>query len=209
LKIIISGLTAAGKTTHSKLLASELGFSYFSASQVLSSLTTGGGVWTSEVDEARTDDLDRKVDAVVLNQFHEHENCVFDAWGLPWMVGDSPCLRVWIESDLPSRARKVQVSGSEPGHEVVYEDALNLAIAKDEVSRSIFLRTCGFDLFEDHQVFDIVVDNSTTIERATAECAQAGVAYFGPILLDAVRAHGLPGGCDRVRLKYGAHVRRC
>ncbi len=188
MNVVISGLTAAGKTTHAKLLASSLGFEYVSGTGALArlcglSITEDPPRWV-EISEAiarfRTDDIDAVLEQELLRLAREEENQVFDAWALAWTC-DVPIARIWIESDLPSRTRKCFVSqGDSP--------QMNLAECephvcdKDDQNRALFRRTLDFDLFADQEVFDVVLDNSDLIPEANASCSKRGITTFAPMV---------------------------
>lgn len=187
-RIVISGLTAAGKTTHAKKLAEYLGLEYFSSSEVLGQLTGLEGAWSPSVDLRRVGDeeIDRQLDALVLREFHSRSECVFDAWALPWIC-DGPAIHLWIESDFPSRVRKCMVSRLDRGDTPDARDCLSVVRAKDQFSRDVFLRNHGFDLFTDRSPFDLILNNSSLIPRPTVECAQRGIATFHSEIVEAIR----------------------
>jgi cytidylate kinase len=188
--VILSGLTASGKTTHAKILAAELGFNYFNASSILKRLVhKEGDVWLNEWDVARkSGELDRELDQLVIHEFDSRDCTVFDAWALPWTT-DSPAVRVWIESDLHSRTRKVIVSRLRVGETLEFDKSLKIALEKDEVSQIIFKKLHDFDLFQDKKVFDVIVSNTSLIENPTIKCSDEGIAIFSPVLLSTVKKH--------------------
>jgi cytidylate kinase len=187
-RIVISGLTAAGKTTHAKKLADYLGLEYFSSSEVLGELTGLEAGWSPSVDMRRKgdQDIDRRLDMRVLEEFRSRPECVFDAWALPWYC-DGPAIRMWIESDFPSRVRKCIVSRLERGDNPDARDCLSVVRSKDQFSRDVFQRNHGFDLFTDRRPFDLVVSNSSLIPTPTIECAHRGIAAFHTEIIEAVR----------------------
>lgn len=187
-RIIISGLTAAGKTTHAKKLADYLGLEYFSSSELLGELAGLEAVWSPSVDMRRKgdQDIDRQLDMRVLQEFRSRSECVFDAWALPWYC-DGPAIRMWIESDFPSRVRKCIVSRLERGDTPNARDCLSVVRAKDHFSRDVFLRNHGFDLFTDRSPFDLILDNSSLIPTPTIESAQRGIATFHMEMIEAIR----------------------
>lgn len=188
MNVVISGLTAAGKTTHAKLLAQELGFEYVSGTGALARLcglevTDDPPRWVDiagAVARCRNDDVDAMLENELLRLAREKDCQVFDAWALAWTC-DVPIARIWFESDLPSRTRKCFVSQGEVPSMDLAECEPHVR-EKDEQNRELFLRTLSFDLFEDHEAFDVVLDNSELIPEATFECAVAGIATFAPIV---------------------------
>lgn len=191
--IAFAGLTAAGKTTHARRLAAEMGYEYVSATEVVLELlgieAPSEGVWFERFEEIRSAragdavdvELDRRLEAMAASR----QATVFDTWALAWL-SPSPLIRVWIESDLPSRARKCLVSQQKT--HLSLQACRDLAAVKDADTRAGFLRRHKFDLFTDRARYDLTVCNTHLIPSATVECAQRGVEAFAPVLLRAVRA---------------------
>jgi cytidylate kinase len=175
MKIIVSGLTAAGKTTLSRRLAASLGLPYFSASQILREhLSDTSEEWSPALDRKRTElSLERAVDAAMIRALHDQPTGVFDSWGLPW-YSDEPAIRVWLESSRDSRLRKCYVSYLQRRTPKTSDECASIVDAKDSMSRAVFLANWGFDIFVDRRPFDMIVDCSAQIPVATVEHAEAG-----------------------------------
>jgi cytidylate kinase len=189
IKILISGLTAAGKTTHARRLAQVLDLPYFSASQILAEILGDNGPWSPRVDLLRADhDVDREVDRRILQTFDIQPEGVFDAWALPWLTSSS-ALRVWLESDLPSRVRKAFVTELRRGNHPEYPEIEQLVLKKDDFSRRRFQHTHRFDIYVDRTVFDLVIDNSSYIPRASIEASDRGIKAFELVLLSKLAPH--------------------
>lgn len=221
MNIVISGLTAAGKTTHALLLAAHFGYKYVSASQMLAELagqkvdsatdswwlTSGKKISTARADGS----IDRTLDERMCQLANEFDRQVFDAWALPW-TSDEPMLRIWLESDHRSRARKCFVSHL-PSPPTLEECGKHIE-EKDRESRHIFKSIHGFDLLGDDEVFDLIVDSSELISDSTREAADVGIATLDPVLTEACRwITNEPGGTERAfqtaaeRLPPGAIIR--
>ncbi len=162
--IAFAGLTAAGKTTHARRLAAELGYDYVSATDILLDLLGIDGsnesIWRTRLDEVNAARHDGRVDAeleerlIELNR--ERERTVFDTWALAW-IGDGPLIRIWIESDLESRIRKCTVSqGDEP---MSPWECRSLLQQKDDFNRRLFRLRHKFDLFTDRRRYNAVLTN--------------------------------------------------
>ena len=79
--------------------------------------------------------MDVKLESRLVDLARTSDRVVFDSWALAWIC-PVPVLRVWIESDLPSRARKCQVSlGDAPRPLAECEGVLR---AKDGYNRAMF-----------------------------------------------------------------------
>lgn len=189
IRIIVSGLTAAGKTTHCKQIAELLSVPYFSGSGLLSEMLGLPGHWTPAVDLARDKGaVDREVDQLMVSKLKSSARGVFDAWTLPWLTTE-PAVRIWIESDQPSRVRKATVTELRRGLHPKAGDVHRVVDEKDAFSRRLFARLYGFDLFTDHEIFDLVLDNSQYIPRATIPDSDKGISSFGEVLAKLLLAH--------------------
>lgn len=115
--IIISGLTASGKTTHSKIISSEFGLIYFGASKLLlekfgiDNKKIPNDFWTT----SKGKELSRKmtkvnIDNMLLEKFQSINNAVFDCLSLPYMDISGKHLSIWLESSLESRCIKSAIS---------------------------------------------------------------------------------------------------
>lgn len=191
--VAFAGLTAAGKTTHARMLATELGYGYVSATEVLLEIlgidAPADGVWFDRFDQIRNgrhgdtadDELDRRLEELAADR----QGTIFDTWALAWLAPE-PMVRVWIESDLDSRARKCYVSQTRTAMSVpACRDHVQ---AKDADTRASFLRRHGFDLFADRHRYDLVLCNSHLIPAADRSSADAGIAAFAPVVSEAVTA---------------------
>jgi len=190
--IAFAGLTAAGKTTHARQLAADLGYSYVSATDILFEILgmrPGAHPWFTQLDgisAAREGDaVDNELEARLENLARTRDRTVFDSWALAW-ISPSPMVRIWIESDLPSRTRKCLVSlDDEPRPLGECEAVLR---AKDDQNRAMFLRRHGFDLFRDRERYHAVLCNSHLIPRATGQESRRGIETFAPVVHDAAIA---------------------
>jgi cytidylate kinase len=149
-----AGLTAAGKTTHAKRLADELGYDYVSATDILLAILgiddPSDQIWFArlgEIQAARGDgavDIELEQRLVSLNR--TRQRTVFDTWALAW-IGEGPLVRIWIESDLESRVRKCLVSqrsGRLDAHEcrsLIEEKMNSLAASSSADTVSTYSRT--------------------------------------------------------------------
>lgn len=192
-RIVISGPTAAGKTTHAKLLARRLGVEYVSASAIFRRVTaevtgiesTWGARWSPEIDGARTTrDIDRRVNDIVLERYNSMSDGVFDAAFLPWLIPAGSALCVWLDSDLPSRVMKCYVSHLDNSR-IDQNEARRVIEEKDSTSTRV-LSALTRATYEVCDRFDLVMSNSSLMKEATVESAVLGVGVFAPIFEKAV-----------------------
>lgn len=212
--VAFSGRTAAGKTTHARLLARELGYGYVSATEVLLDIlgmpVAAEGIWLERYDEVQAaragDAADEELDRRLLELAASRRRTVFDTWALAW-VAPGPLVRVWIESDLPSRARKCLVSQTRSRLSLPECDAL--VREKDSHTREAFKRRHGFDLFVDRDRYDLVLCNSHLIPTADRESADRGIAAFAPVVRGAVTAllrNSAPKELAQLRRQHPAEI---
>jgi cytidylate kinase len=198
--IAFAGLTAAGKTTHARLLAKGLGYDYVSATEILFEILQvrdrDAHPWFTQLDAINAaregGKVDGELEARLMDLARTRDRTVFDTWALAWIC-PVPLVRIWIESDVPSRTRKCQVSlGDEQRPLGECEAVLR---AKDGHNQAMFQRRHRFDLFTDRERYDAVLCNSHLIPDATVEAAQRGIDAFAPVVLAAAVAV-MDGGED-------------
>lgn len=189
--IAFAGLTAAGKTTHAKRLAEELGYSYVSATDVLLEILgiddPSDQVWFTrlhEIQAARGDGaVDTELEELLVSMSQTQQRTVFDTWALAW-IGQDPLVRIWIESDLQSRVRKCLVS--QRSNRLRRNECRELIQEKDGFNRRMFRLRHGFDLFNDRERYDVVLCNSHLIPVASTAAANSGIDAFAPVVHSAV-----------------------
>ncbi|WP_239374176.1 B12-binding domain-containing radical SAM protein [Frankia sp. Cj5] len=140
----------------------------------------------NQIRHARHGDLaDDTLDRRLAELAADRPGIVFDTWALAWLA-PGPMMRVWIESDLESRARTCHVSQTHTA--LSLPECRDLARDKDEDTRANFLRRHGSDLFTDRHRYDLVLCNSHLIPVADRSCADNGIAVFAPVVGEAVSA---------------------
>jgi len=165
--ILFSGLTASGKSNYSSLIAESLGRPWFDATSQLLKLvgvqTDEQSVWATDladdIQEARQGDhIDRELDGLILAKLRDTPDAVVDAWATPWLW-EEDALRVFVYADEDTRVQRCLASYPAAARPTV-DDARRLIHDKDSYTRSLFMRLYGFDLFNDHDDFDVVLDTS-------------------------------------------------
>jgi len=189
--IAISGLTAAGKTTHSRLLAKEMGWECLHATDVLlremgRNPSESRGIWFSDLRELEAardaSSVDDRVDSTILARLSEDSSpAVIDSWSLPW-YGPRRISSIWIGSDRLSRTWKCQVSRL-PQRDFDVVRCAALIDEKDLASRVRFIERYGIDIFSDRQPFDFVLDNSHLITSPTEASSAKGIAAFHQVVM--------------------------
>ncbi|MDB5164825.1 MAG: Cytidylate kinaselike [Candidatus Saccharibacteria bacterium] len=188
--IAFAGLTAAGKTTHAKLLAEDLGYEYVSATEIILELTGLKGdpnkAWLNnydQIEKAREGDgIDIELERRVTDLASSKDGLILDTWAMAYIF-KGPLIRIWLESDRVSRARKCYVSqGEEKARDI---DACEELVArKDTETRDKFQNRLKFDLFTDMTRYDAIIDNTRFIPQATDAISKEGIRQFRPVVLD-------------------------
>ncbi len=188
-KIVISGLTAAGKTTHTELLAAAYGFRAIHFTDLLLAeleIAAGAtdGVWfhrSREIESMRAGGLiDRRVDRAIGELLASAEPMVVDAVLAPWLHPGER-VTVWLGSDRASRAWKCRVSYLPAVMST--EASLRLLDEKDALTREFLWRERGIDLYEDRSCFDLIIDNSHLISAPTLAAAETGIERMHQVLV--------------------------
>jgi cytidylate kinase len=183
--ILISGFTAAGKTTHAKLLATYLGWGYLGASEIRRRLhpsvnLRSGQEWQPAIDAERSNSLkfDKMLDNVISEEIKKsHAPIVVDAWLQPWLYREDDALRVWLHSDDASRVKKAQVSSLRLGISPPPNIAERVK-AKDDFSVEMFRRLYGIRFAYTHELFRAWGDNSRYIKESTIATSDRGIAEY-------------------------------
>jgi cytidylate kinase len=210
--IAFAGLTAAGKTTHAQRLAADLGYDYVSATDILFEILRvprDAHPWFNQADaiSAARDDgaVDAELESRLVDLARTSNRVVFDSWALAWIC-PVPVIRIWIESDLPSRTRKCLVSlGDEPRPLAECEGVLR---AKDDYNRAMFRHRHGFDLFTDRERYHAVLCNSHLTPSATRQESRRGIEEFAPVVHDTALAimSADAGGMAELRARHPREI---
>lgn len=188
--IIISGLTAAGKTTHAGLIARRYKLDYLSASQTmlkLAGLSTRQrpDFWVTEEGLG----LGRKVtwsqvDAEIQRMEGKCRRTVFDCLSLPWLCRQKSLI-IWLESSLSSRVIKAIVSHRGENNLTPAEVKEKISL-KDWTARTEILKQYGIDIFKDRTPFNLIIDVSGFIAETTPASARLGIKQVDDIISSAV-----------------------
>jgi CMP/dCMP kinase len=188
--ICISGLTAAGKTTHSHLLAGEFGLTYVSGSQIQLNFMGVSPIqpkdfWISERAKAFWDKSQfERIDAELARLENIDAGYMFDSGIMPWRH-KGPAFCIWLESSLESRIIKAIVShrgrsrySVETYHERIAEkDRATMVLCKD---------LYGMDIGSDLSPFDLILDIGTLIKEPTLQASLKSIAITHSIIRPAV-----------------------
>lgn len=174
MKIIISGLTASGKSTLAKGIAAALGFEYFSGSSKLREIMPPKDFeyWESkkglDVIKFRLKHLkyDKLLDNYILGYVQSHDNLVLDSWVASWKVKDENAIKIYLKVDLETRAMRVSERDN-----IDYDAALKFMKEKDRLSSKIYYTLYKIDISNGMKPFDLVVNSAKlSIEDLKSIC---------------------------------------
>ena len=166
--VCISGLTAAGKTTHSHLLAGEFGLTYVSGSQIQLNFLGVSPVQPKDfwiTDSAKrlwSAEHFRQIDSELLRIESQATGCIFDTSTMPWRHR-GPALCIWLESSLRSRVAKSIVSHR--GRSRFAREEYTAKIEeKDASTIGLYKELYDIDIGRDLSCCDLILDISSLIE---------------------------------------------
>jgi cytidylate kinase len=209
-KVFISGLTAAGKTTHAKLLASHYNLRYISASNFLLKranidiVNLPKNFWVSHAASSLQSQryCDQSIDTWVDQQMAATaivaDNAIFDSWGLPCLSME-PGLRIWLESSNQSRWWKAIISQGFDT-EIGPNETLAEMNKKDDFTRKYFLLNYGFDILQDHHKFDYILDITNFISAPTYEASKLSISKSQELITAVVKYHTTRSKWDLIKL---------
>ena len=168
--IIIFGFSGSGKSTIANLVGEKYGLRVIHPSGILRDLYEkkkvdlantryNTGFWESEegvkLFKSRLDEeepLDLVSDRILLEEVKKG-NVIIDSWNLPWLTNRG--IKIYLETDLEIRAQRVAMRSA-----TSHDRALDVVAMKDEETRKLFKRFYGFDIKQDYNVFDYVINTN-------------------------------------------------
>ncbi|MEM3014216.1 MAG: cytidylate kinase family protein [Candidatus Bathyarchaeia archaeon] len=161
--ICISGMAGSGKSTVAKRLAKHYGLKYYSGGDALKAVaaemgfkTTGEGWWETAEGakflKQRLDNLeiDKKVDEKLL-EWADKGNVILDSWAMPWLLKKG--FKIWLDAPEETRAKRLAERDS-----LSLEEALKVLRDKEAKTKEIYSRLYGFNLGEDLEPFQLILD---------------------------------------------------
>lgn len=170
-EIILFGFSGSGKSTVANLVEEKYGLRVIHPSGILRDLYEGKkvdvgntryntGFWESEegvrLFMSRLDEdepLDIVSDKILVKEVRKG-NVVIDSWSLPWLTDKGR--KIYLQGDLKVRAQRVAKRS-----DISYKRALEIVTMKDEETRNLFKRLYGFDIKQDHDVFDYIINTNS------------------------------------------------
>jgi cytidylate kinase len=126
--------------------------------------------------------MDIELDRRLKELIDSRDGLVLDTWAMAYIY-QGPLIRIWLESDEASRARKCFVSQGEDAA-LDLRGCHELLSKKDEETRLKFLRRLKFDLFSDMSRYDVIISNTELIPVPTRQASDEGIKKFAPVVHD-------------------------
>jgi cytidylate kinase len=163
LVVCISGMAGTGKSTLAKKLAKKYHLSYYSGGDALKALAAEAGYdasshgwWESPEGlrflEKREKDLkfDKAVDTKLM-QYAEKGNVLLDSWTMPWLLKTG--FKIWLAASVEKRAERIARRDR-----FTVKEALEVLKEKEARTKNIYKTLYGFELGEDFEPFNLVLD---------------------------------------------------
>jgi len=163
LVVCISGMAGTGKSTLAKKLAKKYHLSYYSGGDALKALAAEAGYdasshgwWESPEGlrflEKREKDLkfDKAVDTKLM-EYAKQGNVLLDSWTMPWLLKTG--FKIWLAASVEKRAERIARRDR-----FTVKEALEVLKEKEARTKNIYKTLYGFDLGEDFEPFNLVLD---------------------------------------------------
>jgi cytidylate kinase len=166
LTIVISGPPGAGSSSVARALAKKLGLEHFSPGKVFKSHSEARTmralrVWGTKTGKSK--EFHRKIDEEQAEKARKG-NIVICGKLSVFLLRDVADLKVWIDSPLEIRARRV---ARREGISVF--KALEKVKKREEIERREWKKMYGFDYFDSKKFADLVIDSSRKNQEEIAE----------------------------------------
>ena len=185
--VCISGLTAAGKSTHSHLLTGEFGLTYVSGSQIqlnfmgVSPIQTKDFWITPGAKAFWNADQFNKIDAELLRLENSGEGYIFDTSTMPWRHRRR-ALCIWLEINFTeSRVLKSIVSHRGRG-QFSHSEYVDKIAEKDQATIELYKSLYDIDVGTDLSCFDLIIDITSLIAEPTLDASLRSIQIAHEII---------------------------
>jgi cytidylate kinase len=168
--VCISGMAGTGKSTLAKKLAKKYKLKYYSGGDALKALaadegynSSKGGWWESAEGlrflamREENFQFDKAVDDKLL-QYAQRGRVLLDSWTMPWLLKKG--FKIWLVASVERRAERIAKRDKMP-----IKEALKVLKEKESKTRGIYKELYGFNLGEDFEPFDLVLDTDSLDAR--------------------------------------------
>jgi cytidylate kinase len=161
--ICISGMAGTGKSTLAKKLAHKYGLKYYSGGDALRALaaeqgytSSSNGWWESPEGlsflerRLKSTSFDKAVDEKLL-EYAKQGNVLLDSWTMPWLVKGG--FKIWLAASAGKQAERIARRDG-----MTVEQAMQALKAKEARTKTIYKKLYGFNLGEDFEPFNLILD---------------------------------------------------
>ena len=223
--VIVSGQTAAGKTTLARRLAASAGLDQVVASDRLVTLLGGASkrtrllAWlTQDLDQQRVarHEVDRLVDLETLTRLRQSRGCVVESVTLPWLLApDNTALVIRLTAAAVARAARVQRMLPE----LTLDEARTIVDRKDNSGNAVLRSAWGVvpdGVWTARWRADLVVGchpghgcvDDAACADIVADLAEAAYRVYR-CYLDGIDASQVAGDLRSRIAAHSRHVQRC
>lgn len=181
--IIISGMSASGKTTLAKIIADRFALKYYGGGEALKEIAIENGFnavgddwWdTSEgldflKQRENNFEFDKKIDKKLI-ELAKTGNVVISSYVLPWIYDGG--LNFWINASTKTRADRMSVRDN-----TSVSDSVKVVKIRDECNISLYKQLYDIDLNSDFSVFDYKLSTDNLSKEEIFEIAATIIKYY-------------------------------
>lgn len=172
--IIISGMSAVGKTTVSRTVAEALETPMLGGGDVLKEMaveegyTPGGEDWWDRgegmkflQERKRSSEFDKEVDARLLEKAKKGD-VVITSYPVPWLTEEG--VKVWLSGSMNSRATRMSKRDG-----LSLAECTRILSVRDEENYALYKKIYAIEFGKDLSPFDLVVETDSIDESRVAE----------------------------------------
>lgn len=172
MRVIIAGPSAVGKNTVAENISSKFDLKMVVASDIFKEMAQDQGFsaegeeWWDE-EEARDFIKDREEDHSLdqrldrkLKSILDQGDVVLTSWTMPWLY-DKEAVKILLKASQSTRARRMAKRDN-----ISKEKALRVVKDRDEENRGLYKNIYGFDISQDHDLFDLVLNTDNLAKNS-------------------------------------------
>ena len=174
MNISFAGLHGTGKSTIARKLAEHFGFEFYSTGMAFRALAKENGMDLEEFSRYAENrpEIDKKLDAKILNLAQTDTNYIFEGQLPTFMLGDYRDFSILLTCEDNLRLSRMAVRD---GRSV--EDQRQETLVREESERQRFIELYDIDVLDPHtilQTFDLILDTThLSIETVFNVCLHA------------------------------------
>ncbi len=179
--IIVSGLTASGKTTLAKGLSERLNFEYFSGSSELKKIIPKKDfkVWESKsgIDaikfRLKNPKYDLKIDRYIKRYVKTRDNIVLDSWTAAFLIKRKDSIKILIRADYNIRAKRVAKRDG-----ITLGEARKFTQEKDVLTAKIYKKLYNIDIINDTSPYDLIINSDKLDKNKLLSICETFIRYI-------------------------------